>query len=240
MPDPLVAGLSTRRQLIFVVESDFEVGTLICHSLQMQGFVIRWFREPSEVVAEASKNRPALFVLDAVSGKSSFELCRQIRQTRGLGASRILFLTSKTRKWDGISALELGGDAYVTKPVNPRELAARVRTVLRQTIEPELVRVAKFGGIEIDSLSMTIRVDGRAIRTTMREFRLLQYLAHHAARVFTRGQLLDAVWAEGAFVTQRSVDVYMRRLREKIEPDPRNPIYLISVRGVGYRFDVPR
>ncbi len=240
-PGPRPVESSTRKQLIFVVESDFELGTQICQVLQNQGFPVRWFREPSEVVAEAHRSHPVLFVLDSVlPGRGSFELCRQIRETRELREPRVLFITSVGNHGDGIDALELGGDAFVTKPINPRELAARTRAILRQTSQPEPPRVATFGRIEIDSLAMTIKVEGRPIRVTIREFHLLQYLAHRPSRVFTRSQLLDAVWAEGAFVTQRSVDVYMRRLREKIEPDPRNPIYLISVRGVGYRFEIPK
>ncbi|HEX4424284.1 MAG TPA: response regulator transcription factor, partial [Terriglobales bacterium] len=114
------------------------------------------------------------------------------------------------------------------------------RAVLRRSRESVQPEVLKLGGIEIDGSSMILKVDGRAVPTTTREFRLLDYMARHTARVFTRDQLLDAVWSEGSFVTPRSVDVYMRRLREKIEPDPDNPMYLKTVRGIGYRFDAPK
>jgi len=117
---------------------------------------------------------------------------------------------------------------------------ARVRTVLRGAREAPGPEVLKLGEIEIDASSMSVRVDGHTVPTTTREFRLLEYLAHHRGRVFTRDQLLDSVWRDTAYVTPRSVDVYVRRIREKIEPDPENPRYLKTVRGAGYRFEVPR
>ncbi len=240
-PEESVPELSTGGPLIFVVQDDSSIGQLSCQYLRMHGYATRSFTEPMEAIAQAKRTPPALFLLDLMlPGKDSFELCRQIRQTKALAGCRIIFLTTRTREGDGIDGLELGGDAYLTKPFSPRELVARVRTVLRRTPGLEPAKVAKFGRIEIDSSLMTIKVDGEVVPATMREFRLLDYLAHHPSRVFTRGQLLDAVWAEGSFVTPRSIDVYVRRLREKIEPNPESPKYLIAVRGIGYRFDVPR
>jgi DNA-binding response OmpR family regulator len=139
-----------------------------------------------------------------------------------------------------VRGLELGGDDYITKPFSIRELLARVRALLRSSEAGSGPRPFKFGEIEIDISSMTVRVSGTLISTTVREFSLLDYLARHSSRVFTRDQLLDAVWSPGAFVTQRSVEVYVRRLREKIEADPDNPRCLKTVRGIGYRFDIPK
>jgi two-component system phosphate regulon response regulator PhoB len=185
---------------------------------------------------------PSLFLLDVMlPGADGFELCRQIRQSATLSALPIIFLTARTAEADRVKGLELGGDDYITKPFSPRELVARVRSVLRgnrqPTIAPEVLRV---GDLEIDASSMTVQVQGRAVLTTVREFRLLEYLATHVGRVLTRDQLLDAVWRETPFVTPRSIDVYVRRLREKIENDPHHPLYLRTLRGIGYRFELPK
>jgi two-component system phosphate regulon response regulator PhoB len=174
-------------------------------------------------------------------GIDGFELCRQIRQTPALSAIPIIFLTAKTSEADRVKGLELGGDDYITKPFSPRELVARIRTVLRGLGHSSPgTEVLRFGDLEIDISSMTVQVGGHNVLTTVREFRLLEYLASHRGRVLTRDQLLDAVWKETPFVTPRSIDVYIRRLREKIEPDPRHPQYLKTLRGIGYRFEVPR
>jgi len=227
--------------LIFVVEDDTDIARLICHHLNNAGYTTRRFAGSATVVEEAKKTPPALFLLDImIPGSDGFELCRQIRKNKLLAGAYIIFLTAKAGEADRIRGLELGGDDYITKPFSIRELSARVRAVFRSVEGASEPRPSKFGDIEIDASSMTVRVGGTLISTTLREFCLLDYLARHSSRVFTRDQLLDAVWSPGAFVTQRSVDVYIRRLREKIETDPDNPRYLKTVRGIGYRFDIPK
>ncbi|HEV2469949.1 MAG TPA: response regulator transcription factor [Candidatus Sulfotelmatobacter sp.] len=230
------------RPLIFVVEDEADIGRLISHNLRSAGFDVRTFLSGVSVLTEAVRESPALFLLDIMlPGMDGFELCRQIRQTPAILATPIIFLTAKTAEADRIKGLELGGDDYITKPFSPRELVARIRTVLRGpgnlAAQNEVLRL---GSLEIDVFSMTVQVDGRNVLTTVREFRLLEYLANHRGRVLTRDQLLDAVWKETPFVTPRSIDVYIRRLREKIEPDPRHPQYLKTLRGIGYRFEVPK
>jgi len=233
--------VSSSKPLIFVVEDDTDIARLICLHLEISGYAPRWFPSSVSVIDEALKSVPALFLLDImIPGSDGLELCRHIKRNQVLSSSHIIFLTAKTSESDRIKGLELGGDDYITKPFSPRELIARVRAVLRSIGEPAGNEVLKLGNIEIDATAMIVRVNGHNISTTTREFRLLDYLARHPARVFTRDQLLDAVWTEGSFVTPRSVDVYVRRLREKIEPDPDNPTYLKTVRGIGYRVDIPR
>jgi two-component system phosphate regulon response regulator PhoB len=230
------------RCLVFVVEDEEDIARLISHNLQAAGFDVQSFVSGTSVIAEALRETPSLFLLDVMlPGADGFELCRQIRQSATLSAIPIIFLTARTAEADRVKGLELGGDDYITKPFSPRELVARVRSVLRgnrqPTIAPEVLRV---GDLEIDASSMTVQVQGRAVLTTVREFRLLEYLATHVGRVLTRDQLLDAVWRETPFVTPRSIDVYVRRLREKIENDPRHPRYLRTLRGIGYRFELPK
>ncbi len=238
--DSDIGGVS--RCLVFVVEDEEDIARLISHNLQAAGFDVQSFVSGTSVIAEALRETPSLFLLDVMlPGADGFELCRQIRQRATLSAIPIIFLTARTAEADRVKGLELGGDDYITKPFSPRELVARVRSVLRgirqPTIAPEVLRV---GDLEIDASSMTVQVQGRAVLTTVREFRLLEYLATHVGRVLTRDQLLDAVWRETPFVTPRSIDVYVRRLREKIENDPRHPRYLRTLRGIGYRFELPK
>jgi len=236
------ARLDSIRPVIFVVEDDEDIARLISHNLQAAGFEVQSFVSGASVLTEAARELPSLILLDIMlPGTDGFELCRQIRQTPALSTVPIIFLTAKTSEADRVKGLELGGDDYITKPFSPRELVARIRSVLRglgQTPTP--TEVLRLGGLQIDVSSMTVQAQGRNVMTTVREFRLLEYLAAHRGRVLTRDQLLDAVWKETPFVTPRSIDVYIRRLREKIEPDPSHPQYLKTLRGIGYRFEVPK
>lgn len=230
------------RPVIFIVEDEEDIARLIAHNLQAAGFEVQSFVSGASVLTEAMRELPALFLLDVMlPGTDGFELCRHIRQTPALSATPIIFLTAKTSEADRVKGLELGGDDYITKPFSPRELVARIRTVLRGIGHTAAgAEVLRLGDLEIDVSSMTVQVGGRNVLTTVREFRLLEYLASHRGRVLTRDQLLDAVWKETPFVTPRSIDVYIRRLREKIEHDPRHPQYLKTLRGIGYRFEVPK
>jgi two-component system phosphate regulon response regulator PhoB len=152
----------------------------------------------------------------------------------------VIFLTAKGGEADRVLGLELGADDYISKPFSPREMVARVKAVLRRFERPLSPSPTKIGDVEIDPGAMTLTVRGQIVPTTATEFRLLDYFARHTGRVFTRDQLLDAVWRDTAYVTPRSVDVYVRRIREKIEPDPEDPRYLRTVRGAGYRFEAPK
>ena len=239
----LAAGVSgAPRSLIFVVEDDADNARLITHNLRASGFSVQSFSSGAAVISDALREMPALFLLDVMlPGTDGFELCRHIRQTPALSATPVIFLTAKAAEADRVKGLELGGDDYITKPFSPRELVARIRSVLRGLGQDSRAsEVLRLGELEIDVSSMTVQVQGRNVLTTVREFRLLEYLAAHRGRVLTRDQLLDAVWKETPFVTPRSIDVYIRRLREKIELDPRHPQYLKTLRGIGYRFEVPK
>ena len=228
--------------LIFVVEDEEDIAGLICHILRTGGFEVQSFANGSSVISEGSRLRPDLFLLDVLlPGADGFELCQQIRKTSILSATPIIFLTAKVAEADRIKGLELGGDDYISKPFSSRELLARVRGVLRASRQPiPDSEVLRLGDLEIDGPSMTLNLRGRNVPATVREFRLLQYLASHRGRVLTRDQLLEAVWNETPFVTPRSIDVYIRRLREKIEIDSKHPRYLKTLRGIGYRFEVPK
>jgi DNA-binding response OmpR family regulator len=224
--------------LIYVVEDDPDVSQLIEQNLRDAGYEVSTFLSGAPVVPMATRVQPALFLLDIMlPGISGFDLCRRIRQHELLAKTPVIFLSARTQEQDRLQAFDVGGDGYITKPFSPRELLARIRNVLRVSLEPLSHETIQLGDLEIDVMSMAVRVGGKTVLTTVREFRLLEYLARHRGRVFTRDQLLDAVWKEGSFVTPRSIDVFVRRLREKIEPDPRHPRYLKTLRGIGYRFE---
>ena len=229
------------KPIIFVVEDDPDISRLVRHHLEADCFSVRLFSSGTGVLAEAERARPALFLLDImVPGNDGLDLCRRIREHAGLAMTPVIFLTAKSSEADRVLGLDLGADDYIPKPFSPRELIARVKAVLRRFERPLSPTPIRIADIEIDPGAMVLSVRGRPVTTTATEFRLLDYFARHAGRVFTRDQLLDSVWRDTAFVTPRSVDVYVRRIREKIEPDPENPRYLKTVRGAGYRFEVPK
>ena len=226
---------------IFVVEDDPARSRLVRHHLEGAGFAVKIFPTGNTVVMESERQRPTLFILDImVPGRDGLELCRLIRQTQSLASTPVIFLTAKSGEADRILGLELGADDYIPKPFSPRELVARVKAVLRRFERPLSQTPLKVGEVEIDPSAMTLTVGGQLVTTTATEFRLLEHFARHIGRVLTRDQLLDSVWRDTAYVTPRSVDVYVRRIREKIEPDAENPRYLKTVRGAGYRFEAPK
>jgi len=226
---------------IFVLEDEADIARLVQYNLQAAGFEIRHYATPAGIVTDAERTPPAMFLLDImVPGGDGLDVCRRLRANAQLSTIPIIFLTARAGENDRVQGLELGADDYITKPFATRELVARVKAVLRRFDQPLAPSICKAGDIEIDSGAMILTVRGQAVPTTATEFRLLDFLARHAGRVFTRDQLLDAVWRETAFVTPRSVDVYVRRLREKIERNPEDPRLLRTVRGAGYRFEAPK
>jgi DNA-binding response OmpR family regulator len=181
------------------------------------------------------QHSPGLVVLDVMlPGTDGLELCRWIRARSDLP---IIMLTARGEEADRIVGLELGADDYVTKPFSPRELAARVRTVLRRAA-PEKIRAERlaFGELVIDARTREVTKGGVELRLTVKEFDLLWFLARHPRQVFSRDQLMDRVWGYEAALDTGTVTVHVRRLREKIEDDPSHPRFLQTVWGVGYRF----
>jgi DNA-binding response OmpR family regulator len=230
--------LHTTRPLVFVLEDELDISRLVRLHLEESGYSVREFSTATNVLPDAVLARPSLFLLDImVPGGDGFDLCRRIRRQPQTATTPVIFLTARTSEPDRVLGLELGADDYITKPFSPRELVARVKAVLRRFDPPLTPCVTRVGDLEIDSGAMILSVGGSPVPTTATEFRLLDWFVRHPGRVFTRDQLLDAVWRDTQYVTPRSVDVYVRRLREKIEADPDNPAYLRTVRGAGYRFE---
>lgn len=228
-------------QIIFVLEDDPDISRLVQHQLEAAGFSVRTFSTPTNLLQDAERQAPALFLLDImVPGGNGLDVCRKLRAHPSISTVPIIFVTARAGENDRVLGLELGADDYITKPFAMRELVARVKAVLRRFERPATPSVVTFEEIEIDGSAMQLKVRGELTTTTATEFRLLEYLARHPGRVFSRDHLLDSVWGDARFVTPRSVDVYVRRIREKIEIDPENPRYLKTVRGAGYRFEIPK
>jgi two-component system phosphate regulon response regulator PhoB len=225
---------------IIVLEDDPDIANLVRHHLQQAGYTVLLAASGDRVLPMARENPPILFLLDImVPGSSGLEVCRQVRASSDLAKVPIIFVTAKAAEEDRIKGLNLGADDYISKPFSPRELVARVRAVLRRFEQPVTSSITT-PDFTLDSDSMSLTVRGQPMDVTATEFRLLHFLASHPGRVFTRDQVLDAVWRDMSFVTPRSVDVYIRRLREKIERDPEDPQYLRTVRGAGYKFEAAK
>src|SRR2546429_294517 len=209
------------------------------YNLSNEGYQVSAAYDGVTGLATLKKTPADILLLDLMLPKlSGLEICREIRRDEALNRLPILMLTARGEEADRVVGLEIGADDYVTKPFSPRELIARVKALLRRTELPtDVPRPVEVGKLSIDPASYRVSQSGKPVVLSTLEFRLLYYLASRPNRVFTRDQLLDAVWGTDRFVTPRSVDVYVRRLREKIESDPENPTHLKTVRGAGYLFE---
>ena len=224
---------------ILIIEDDRDIVELVRYNLASEGFDVNSSSDGSAGLAQVRKSPPDLLLLDLMLPKMpGLEVCKEIRRDSALNRLPILMLTARGEEADRIVGLEMGADDYVTKPFSPRELVARVKALLRRA-EPagEVNRPIEVGKLHIDPSSYRVSRAGKLVTLSTLEFRLIYFLAARPGRVFTRDQLLDAVWGTERFVTPRSVDVYVRRLREKIEADPENPVHLKTVRGAGYLFE---
>jgi phosphate regulon transcriptional regulator PhoB len=224
---------------ILIIEDDRDIVELVRYNLANEGFQVSASSDGNSGLNSLKKTPPDLLLLDLMLPKlSGLDICREIRRDDSLNRLPILMLTARGDEADRVVGLEMGADDYVTKPFSPRELIARVKALLRRAEPPtDSPRLIEIGKLAIDPASYRVCHSGKAVPLSTLEFRLLYYLASRPNRVFTRDQLLDAVWGTDRFVTPRSVDVYVRRLREKIEPDPENPMHLKTVRGAGYLFE---
>jgi DNA-binding response OmpR family regulator len=224
---------------VLVVDDDPTVAEVVAAYLRRTGHEVRLVADGPSAVAAAQHRLPDLVVLDLMlPGHDGFEVFRRIRL---LGPVSVIMLTARTAEQDRILGLELGADDYVTKPFSPRELALRVRSVLRRAdrrLRPAGPEVLRHGPLEMDLTRHEARCAGELLNLTAREFDLLAFLLARPRQVYTRAELMRQVWG-WEFGDQSTVTVHVRRLREKIEPDPAVPRYLVTVWGVGYRLDDP-
>jgi DNA-binding response OmpR family regulator len=222
---------------VLVVDDEPIVREVVVRYLRRDGFETLEAGDGDRARELIESSSPQLVVLDVMlPGTDGLELCRWIR---GRSELPVILLTARGEEADRIVGLELGADDYVTKPFSPRELAVRVKTVLRRSGSAQAPRSTRlqFGEVELDGASRTVALAGESVGLTAKEFDLLWFLASHPRRVFSRDQLMQRVWDYAAAVDTGTVTVHVRRLREKIEKDPSHPAHLRTVWGVGYRLD---
>jgi two-component system phosphate regulon response regulator PhoB len=224
---------------IAVVEDEAELAALIEYNLTRGGFDVKVLNGTGHTLRELETWQPDLIVLDVMlPEQDGFDLCRQIRQTGKLARTPVVFLTARSDEVDRVLGLEIGGDDYMTKPFSPRELVARVKAHLRRAERDEEEHTAlEAGPFKLDRGAHRVFLRGSELNLTSTEYKLLEFFLTHAGRAYSRDQLLEEVWGQQRFVTPRTVDVHIRRLREHIEAEPDNPRYLTTVRGFGYRFE---
>lgn len=222
---------------VLVVEDEESFREGLQYMLSREGFEVVLASDGAQGMAEFDKTAPDLVLLDWMLPEfSGIEVCKYIRTKSSVP---VIMLTAKDTEVDKVVGLELGADDYVTKPFSTAELLARIRAVLRRggDIEVPNASVLENGPIRIDVDRHTISVNGEAVSMPLKEFELLEYLIRNSGRVLTRGQLMDRVWGSNYHGDGKTLDVHIKRIRSKIEPDPANPIYLTTVRGLGYRFE---
>jgi len=221
---------------ILVVEDEPGIALGLEDDLRLEGWDVELIADGIKAAKRAREAEFDLILLDVMlPGKDGLEVCRELRRA-GL-RTPIIMLTARAQEAEKILGLDLGADDYITKPFSPKELRARIRAVLRRNTGPEAPPIFRFGDAEVDAARCELRRAGSVVDTTTTEFKLLSVFVRHRGRVLTRERLLDEAWGQGTFLTDRVVDNHIVALRKKIEPEPAEPRFLISVRGVGYRFD---
>jgi len=229
------------KRKILLVEDEQDIRELVRYNLETEGFSVVEASNGEIALKLAVSERPALILLDLMlPGIPGLEVCRLLRAKEATLHVPVLMLTARASEVDKVLGLEMGADDYVTKPFSPRELVARVKAVLRRAYGPTLERpheVYDKGRLHIDYDTYDVTLDGQSTSLGLREFELLKFFAQYPHRVFSRTQILDLVWGQDVYVEPRTVDVHIRRLRQRVERDDANPTLILTVRGVGYKFN---
>ncbi|HEY6896312.1 MAG TPA: phosphate regulon transcriptional regulator PhoB [Rhodocyclaceae bacterium] len=219
---------------IVVVEDDLAIQEMLRYSLVQAGFAVTLATSAEDGLAQVRQVLPDVMLVDLMlPGMSGTTLVRQIRQDARTKELPVIMVTARAEESDRVQGLEIGADDYVTKPFSPRELVARIRAVLRRRAPHQGGDAVEIGGLRLDPVSHSVAFEGRDLELGPTEFKLLQYFLSHPGRVFSRQQLLNAVWGDHRFIEERTVDVYVRRLRAGLGPDAESLID--TVRGVGYK-----
>ncbi len=221
---------------ILVVEDEESFSDALSFMLRKEGFAVTVATSGPEALGQFDREPADLILLDLMlPGMSGTDVCRTIRAKSRVP---IIMVTAKDSEIDKVLGLELGADDYVTKPFSSRELVARIRAVLRRNIDDfDDSPVVEAGPVRIDPERHQVSVDGEVVSMPLKEFDLLEYLVRNAGRVLTRGQLIDRIWGSDYVGDTKTLDVHVKRLRSKVEADPAHPVHLLTVRGLGYKFE---
>jgi two-component system response regulator RegX3 len=221
---------------VLVVEDEESYREALAYMLRKEGFDVVEAEDGAAGLAEYDRTGADIVLLDLMMpGLPGTEVCRQLRLR---GPVPVIMVTARDSEIDKVVGLELGADDYVTKPFSHRELVARIRAVLRRGQDVELVPdVVESSGVRMDVERHEVSVDGNRVKLALKEFELLEMLLRNAGRVMTRGQLIDRIWGADYVGDTKTLDVHVKRLRSKLEADPANPRYLVTVRGLGYKFE---
>ena len=225
---------------VLVVEDEESYRDALSYMLSREGFEVIEAHDGASGITEFDRRGADIVLLDLMMpGMDGYEVGTEVfRQLRLRGSVPVIMLTARDTEVDKVVGLELGADDYVTKPFSHRELIARMRAVLRRGQDTELLPdVLEVAGVRMDVERHEVSVNGERIKLALKEFELLEMLLRNAGRVMTRGQLIDRIWGSDYVGDTKTLDVHIKRLRTKIEPDAANPRYLITVRGLGYKFE---
>ena len=225
---------------ILIVDDEKDIVDLISYNLEKDGFTTVKAYDGEFALQIIKTQKPDLIILDLMLPKmNGLHVCKSVRRNPETAGLPIIMLTAKSDEVDKVTGLEVGADDYVSKPFSVKELTARVRSILRRLKEPDKTAAKEeftYEGLKINYVSCLVSVNGKDVTLSPTELKLLFFLSRHPGRVYSRNQIIDHVWNYETFITDRTVDVHIRRLRSQIEQDMENPHYILTVRGFGYKF----
>lgn len=229
------------KQTIIVIEDDPDLCTLLAYNLSREGYDVRTRHCLEGSLESIRASVPSLIILDVMlPDGDGFDFCRRLQRDPLLAGIPIFFLTARTQEIDRVLGLEIGADDYITKPFSPRELIARVKARLRRLENPaEAEKPLRAGGLTVDPNSRRASLDGKPLDLTETEFSILLFFCSNPDRAYTREQLLQRIWGDNYHVTPRNIDVHIRRLRKHLGVEPHSPKWIQTLRGYGYRFEIP-
>lgn len=221
---------------ILIIDDELHIVELLKYNLEANGYKVIYELNGKNGFETAVEKRPDLILLDIMLPEmDGFDVCKALKKDKELENIPIIMLTAKSEEFDKILGLEIGAEDYITKPFSVRELLARIKVVLRRNVKEDSSKIIKLGNLEIDMDRHEVTKNGKKIDLTLKEFELLKLLVFNKGKVLTRDFLLDKVWGYEYYGETRTVDVHVRHLRQKIEDDDKNPRYIETVRGIGYK-----